>query len=448
MIVQGLMAAAALSLGVYAGAAALFNGGERPPAATAAAFGGSLALAPMSLGNPVTAATFAATAPAQPTDKSIEIFPVERPLTVAPGDTLSRVLTRAGVARDDAEAAVRILSKKFDPRRLRAGQNVFMTMLPKGDGSATGEFLGISVEPDYSRVIGARRDGGDGAFRAYESEKSLDHRTVRAAGVIETSLYVAAKKAGVPASVLAELIRIYSWDVDFQRSVRDGDHFEVMFDEARDRRGEVVYNGEVIYAKLTLSGEELPLYRFEMAGGGIDYFNAKGHGARKALLRTPIDGARLSSGFGKRRHPILGYTKMHQGTDFAARAGTPIYAGGDGVDEQAGRNGGYGNYIRIRHNGSYATAYAHMRGFKRGIRSGKRVRQGEIIGYVGTSGRSTGPHLHYEILKNGRQTNPMQVRMPSGKTLAGANLQRFLAARKQLDERFAALGPRRLATAD
>ncbi|MCH7814405.1 MAG: M23 family metallopeptidase, partial [Planctomycetes bacterium] len=177
------------------------------------------------------------------------------------------------------------------------------------------------------------------------------------------------------------------------------------------------------------------------------YFDAKGRSARKALMRTPIDGARLSSVFGRRRHPILGYNKLHRGVDFAAPRGTPIYAAGNGVIVRAGRNGAYGKYVRIRHNARYATAYAHMSGFARGTRKGKRVTQGQVIGYVGTTGRSTGPHLHYEILAGGVRTNPMKLRMPSGRKLKGAELARFQQTRAGIERRYAELGAAKVVAA-
>jgi murein DD-endopeptidase MepM/ murein hydrolase activator NlpD len=195
----------------------------------------------------------------------------------------------------------------------------------------------------------------------------------------------------------------------------------------------------VLFASLTLSGKKKAIYRFKGDDGHTEYFDEEGRSAQKALMRTPIDGARLSSGFGQRRHPILGYNKMHRGVDFAAPSGTPIYAAGNGTIVYAGRKGGYGNYIRIRHNGNYDTAYAHMTGFARGMRVGRRVNQGQVIGYVGTTGRSTGPHLHYEVLRQGQQVNPMRIRMPSGRTLAGAEMKRFQGLRAALDQRYALL---------
>ena len=212
------------------------------------------------------------------------------------------------------------------------------------------------------------------------------------------------------------------------------------------RDGVVVNNGEIQYAKLTLRGTELPLYRFETPEGNLDYFNTKGESVRKALMKTPIDGARLSSRFGNRKHPILGYTRLHAGVDFAAPRGTPIYAAGDGTVTVAGTNGGYGKYIKIRHNGTYSTAYAHLNGYARGVRKGKRVRQGQVIGYVGSTGRSTGPHLHYEIHRNGKQINPLGLKLPSGEKLKGQTLEAFLSLRDTVDRQFALLSdPRQVA---
>jgi murein DD-endopeptidase MepM/ murein hydrolase activator NlpD len=273
----------------------------------------------------------------------------------------------------------------------------------------------------------------DGGFVSREIILPLKTESVHVEGVIDSSLFVNARDAGVPISVLIELVRIFSFDVDFQRDIWRDDKFEVLFDRQRNEDGEVVNNSDILYAKLSLRGVELPLYRYENSSGNIDYFNAKGEGVRKALMKTPIDGARLSSRFGKRKHPILGYTKQHSGVDFAAAKGTPVYAAGDGSVVQAGKNGGYGNYIKIRHNGTYSTAYAHLNAFARGVRQGKRVRQGQVIGYVGTTGRSTGPHLHYEVHREGRKINPLGLKLPSGEKLKGDRLAAFLAHRDKQD---------------
>ena len=231
--------------------------------------------------------------------------------------------------------------------------------------------------------------------------------------------------AGLPISILMEMVQIFSFDVDFQREIQKGDKFEVLYENQLNDDGETVALGPVLFASLSLSGKILGLYRHEPGNGPVDYFNIKGQSARKALMRTPINGASLSSGYGMRRHPILGYNKMHRGLDFSAPRRTPIVAAGDGVIEVAGRNGSYGKYIRIRHNGTYKTAYAHMKGYARGMRAGKRVRQGQTIGYVGTTGRSTGPHLHYEVLRNGTQMNPRKLKLPTGQKLKGTALAQF-----------------------
>jgi len=211
-----------------------------------------------------------------------------------------------------------------------------------------------------------------------------------------------------------------------------------MFERFHDDSGEAVKLGNILFAALTLSGTEYRLYRHTMKDGTVDYFNQHGDSVKKALLRTPIDGAKLTSGFGARRHPILGYTRMHRGVDFGAPAGTPVMAAGDGVIEKAGINSGYGNYVAIRHNGQFKTAYAHLSRFGKGISPGRRVRQGDIIGYVGSTGLSTGPHLHYEVLQNDEQVNPTGVRLPTGIKLKGPDLTLFAAARARLELQMAA----------
>jgi murein DD-endopeptidase MepM/ murein hydrolase activator NlpD len=201
----------------------------------------------------------------------------------------------------------------------------------------------------------------------------------------------------------------------------------------------VARSGEILFAELRLSGVRHRLYRFKAEDRRAEYFDYKGRSAQKALMKTPIDGARLSSGYGRRRHPILGYTRMHRGIDFAAPRGTPVYSAGNGTVVRAGRNGSYGKYIRIRHNGRYSTAYAHLNGYARGLRKGRRVRQGQIVGYVGSTGRSTGPHLHYEILVGNRQVNPFRIKLPSGRRLGGRELKEFKAARDDIEQRLAGL---------
>ncbi len=242
---------------------------------------------------------------------------------------------------------------------------------------------------------------------------------------------------------MMELIRAFSFDVDFQREIQRGDGFDVLFERYLGETGEVVREGNVVYAVLTLSGQPLKVYRHTNGRGFTDYYDEKGQSVRKALLRTPVDGARLTSGYGKRKHPILGYTMMHRGVDFAARKGTTVHAAGNGVIDRMRRNGDYGRYIRVRHKRQYSTAYAHLGRYAKGLRRGRRVKQGQVIGYVGSTGRSTGPHLHYEVLRNGRRINPLKVKLPAGPRLKGADLAAFQAARAATESLFALLPPLR-----
>lgn len=357
-------------------------------------------------------------------------------LTVARGDTLMGMLVNVGVDRADAHASIEALRDVWDPRSLRPGDQITVTF---GMDKETGEaFQGLSLEPDPARRVLASRDD-KGGFAATEVKAKLTDQTVAFQGTIDSSLYLAATSAGLSPTALATVIKAFSYDVDFQRDFQPGDTFAVMLDRKVTPSGDRVGEPVVTYASLTLSGKKLAIYRYEDSAGDIDYYDQEGRSVRKALLRTPINGARLSSGFGKRTHPVLGYTKMHRGIDFAAPTGTPIFAAGDGVIEKAERFGAYGNYVRIRHNSTFDTAYAHMSRFAKGMSPGKRVRQGDVIGYVGSTGRSTGPHLHYEILKKNTQVNPLAVTFPSGRELEGKERKRFAAARGELDRAFAAL---------
>lgn len=348
----------------------------------------------------------------------------QRTFTVRKGSTLAAVLASADVSRKQVHDAVGALKKVFDPRSLQIGQQIDLTLSKENDLEAMNLDLGL-------RRVGVRR-GSDGRYQAFLKEKPVVTRVAAAQGRIRSSLYEAAVRDGVPARIVAELIRLYSWEVDFQREIQPGDGFHLAYEQFLGADGELLSYGDIVFAQLTLSDEKKPLYRFETSSG-TDYFDTAGRSARRALLRTPVDGARLTSGFGKRKHPILGFTKLHRGVDFAAPAGTPILAAGDGVVVFRGNKGGYGRYILVRHNAQYSTAYGHLSRFKRGVTKSSRVRQGQVIGFVGSSGLSTGPHLHYEIHRNGRQINPLSVKMPSGTVLTGDALARFESAREKID---------------
>ena len=245
-------------------------------------------------------------------------------------------------------------------------------------------------------------------------------------GLIKNNLYISALKSGMPESTLLEMISLLGFSVDFQREIRSGDSFEVLFTKEIDILSDLVTQTKPIkYVSMNLSGNKLNFFKYEDKFGSPQYFDENGKSSKRTIMKTPINGARLSSKYGNRKHPILGYTKMHRGLDFAAPSGTPIFAAGDGIIEKAGWNGSYGKYIRIRHTGTYKTAYAHLSGFHKRIKIGRRVLQGKIIGYVGTTGRSTGPHLHYEVIKNNIQVNPMRIKLPAGKNVSKANFNNY-----------------------
>jgi len=376
-------------------------------------------------------------------------------VSVGRGDTLMGLLTGAGALRMDAYNAIAAMKPLYDPRKLRAGQELVLsfdeTMQDNDEGTpeVVRTLTSMTMQTDVDREISISRIE-DGAYNGLELIAELETGNVRARGTINSSLFLAANDAGVPAAITIELIRMYSYDIDFQREIRQGDTFEVLFSRDYDENGTPVREGNVLYASMNVGGKERSLWRYEPTdGGNWDYFDEKGRSMRKFLMKTPIDGARISSSFGNRRHPILGYTRLHSGTDFAAPTGTPIYAAGNGTIQMAQRNGGYGNYVRIRHANGYQTAYAHMRRFGRGIRKGVRVRQGQIIGYVGTTGRSTGPHLHYEVIHNGTKVNPQRIRVPTGRTLDRSELTLFETARANTNLLMAeAPAPTRLAEAE
>jgi murein DD-endopeptidase MepM/ murein hydrolase activator NlpD len=371
-------------------------------------------------------------------------LPIVQNVKIGKGDTMMKIFTKAGLERGSAHRAIASLSKIYNPKKIRPGQDIEFVFEPAAvlrkseSANKKGELKQITVRPDLYREYTIYHLDDD-RFTSKFYKKAVKTKLAGSEGEIKSSLYVAAVKAGLPVPILMELIRIYSWDVDFQRSIRKGDQFAVLYERQVTETGEFARYGKILYANLKLGKNDKPLYHYKNKKGFSDYFDDKGHSARKALMRTPINGARLSSGFGSRRHPVLGYNKMHRGVDFAAPRGTPIFAAGSGTIVYRSRKGSYGKYIRIRHNSEYSTAYAHMSNFKRGVTKGSRVRQGQIIGYVGTTGRSTGPHLHYEILRRGRQTNPMRVKMPSGKQLKGRELAKFIKVKANTDFKLASV---------
>lgn len=346
-------------------------------------------------------------------------------------ETLSDVIKRLDLPNNDGHQALYSLtsSELLDARRARPGMELTAHV-------SENALNAISVELDSSRRLLAKRMP-DGAFQAMALDSKLIPQPMIVRGSIETSLYQDAQTLGAEDQQVVDFAQVFAYDLDFQREVHPGDEFEMVFDVLTDERGNVIRRGDVLYAALNGKAVNKSFYRFTTPDENItDYFQENGESSTKFLMKTPINGARLSSRFGKRRHPISGYTRLHKGTDFAAPTGTPIYAAGNGVVERASRYGGYGHYIRIRHAKGYKTAYAHLSRYGRGIKAGRSVRQGDVIGYVGSTGASTGPHLHYEVYKNGRAVDAMRLKLPTGRKLAmdPEILTEFEVERDRIDE--------------
>ncbi len=351
--------------------------------------------------------------------------PFDETLTIKEGDTLASILSRLGIPSAQAHEAISALSKVFNPKDLKVDQEVYVVYDAQSD-SENYDLKFLRLRGDIDHDVELVRTGG-GLFQATKYKKELKHEYVDVHGDIKISLYADALKAGASPKMLYDMIKAFSFDVDFQRDIQPGATFSLFYDTYKDEESGHERPGELLYAKLVLDDKPYEIYRFQPAGGVPGYYTRLGEAVQKALLRTPIDGARINSGFGNRKHPIKGYTKMHKGVDFGAPKGTPIMAAGDGVVERCNPYGGYGNYICIRHNGSTKTAYAHLSRYAKGMRTGSKVRQGQIIGYVGMTGSTTGPHLHFELLLNGKHVNPQKVTQLPKSKLVGKVLNEFKA---------------------
>ena len=338
-------------------------------------------------------------------------------------ETLSKMLYRLDFNNNDI---IKIISSIQNLRN----SSQFLSALPIGmkiNYAYPSKLTGGALKLSFSKTndIFVWQDN----FNTYHSQiflrpTKLEETFIK--GTINSSLYKSAVKLGMPENTLFEMVRLLGFSVDFQREIRKGDSFEVMFTKQIDLiENRVIDTKPINFVSIILSGHELNFFEYKDKYGFSGYYDENGKSSKRTIMKTPINGARLSSKYGSRRHPVLGYTKMHRGIDFAAPRGTPVFAAGDGIVEKAGWNGSYGRYIRIRHTGTYKTAYAHLSGINKKIKTGKRVSQGKIIGYVGSSGRSTGAHLHYEVLLNNQQINPMRVKLPSGKNIPKKDLNRY-----------------------
>jgi murein DD-endopeptidase MepM/ murein hydrolase activator NlpD len=368
----------------------------------------------------------------------------ERVHVVKKGDTVTSILRDQGATPDEARAIAATLGARGRDGGLREGQKLRILMAPAapGPGVRLQPYRVIVANDTTIEAVSALSDIGKYVAVDVQSMNTVAEATTDkdddddddGSGVrLYQSIYETALRNKVPASVIEDMIRIYSYDVDFQRKVQPGDSFDVFY-AGEDEGATITEKTEVLFASLTVGGETKKYYRFQTPDDSVvDYYDETGKSAKKFLVRKPVNNAIMRSGFGGRRHPILGYVKMHTGVDWATSYGTPIFASGNGVVEKVGPEGGYGKYVRLKHNNGYETAYGHMSAFAKGMEIGKRVRQGQVIGFVGSTGQSTGPHVHYEILVNGRFVDPLRVKLPRGRSLEGSVMAGFEKERDRLD---------------
>lgn len=349
-------------------------------------------------------------------------------LEVRPGETLERAVQRAGVTAAEARQAVDTLGQAMDTINIRAGLDFDAAVAQPRAADRPARLIGLSLRTGPATAVTVSRTF-DGALRLRALEEAVTDETTVADGEIRGSLYESAARLGATPAITAQVAKLFAHKLDFQRDIQPGDDFRLVFDRKVTESGRTIETGELEYAEL----RGVKFFRFERDGGEVEYFDEAGTNIRGFLLRTPVDGARLTSGFGKRRHPILGFARAHQGVDFGAGGGTPVLAAGDGVVVKASRWGGYGNWLQIRHAGGWDTGYAHLSRYAKGLRPGMKVRQGQVVAYVGSTGMSTGPHLHYEVWQRGKRVNPVGAKVPQGTVLAGAELSRFKARKARLE---------------
>ncbi len=336
------------------------------------------------------------------------------------GDNFEKILNNIDLSQKETKLILKEISKKKEIVNLIENQVLNF----KVDNKNPRKLVEINFQFSKKRNYLFSRIENKDLFEIKEIKTNLKKNINYAEARIKNSLYASATKEGIPANVIIEFARIYGFEIDFQRDIWKNDTFQIIYENFVNDKNETVQTGNIIFANLVLQGREYPLYIFN-SEGKFDHYDNRGQSIKKTLMKTPINGARLSSSFGKRKHPILGFTKMHTGTDFAAPTGTPIMASGSGKVIKSSWCGGGGNCVKIKHNSIYTTVYAHLSKFGRGIKKGVRVKQGQIIGYVGSTGMSTGPHLHYEVIVNGRKVNSQTLKLPSGKILNGNERKKF-----------------------
>jgi murein DD-endopeptidase MepM/ murein hydrolase activator NlpD len=343
-------------------------------------------------------------------------------------DSVEAILKKYLVKPEEIKEIVKKLKEK-KLSNIYAGRELSIVLKQKEN---TEENSLISALYPISNTLSIEIKKNKDNFIIKENILQLYKKEVVVENFIDNNLYASATGVDIEPNIIIEFARIYGFEIDFQRDIRKGDRFEILYEKFVDDNGVVRDTGKIIYASMNVNGKEINLYNFKIKNDS-GYYDLEGKSIVKSLMKTPINGARLSSSFGMRKHPILGFNKMHRGTDFAAPSGTPIMASGSGTITRARWCGGGGNCVKIKHNSTYQTIYAHMKNFARGIKEGKKVRQGQIIGYVGSTGMSTGPHLHYEVMVNGKKVNSQKLNLPSGKILKGEERKNFEIERIKID---------------
>ena len=343
------------------------------------------------------------------------------------GETFDKILNDYNVDKKEIIKIKKSFSKKINLNQLKTKQTIEFTL-----DKTNNKIVDFTYQTSNFEKIFLRRNIQNDTFNETTLSIKLNKKIIYAENIILQSLYKAALDEKIPANTIIEFASIYGFQVDFQRDIRKQDKFQIMYEVFLNEKNEIVENGEILFANLKLSGQDNSLYYFDDKKNE-GHYDKNGKSVKKALMKTPINGARLSSPFGMRKHPIDGFNKMHRGTDFAAPLGTPIMASGDGIVKKAGWCGGGGNCVKIKHNSTYQTVYAHMSKFARGIKPGVRVKQGQTIGYVGSTGKSTGPHLHYEVIVNGKKVNSQKLKLPSGKILKGKDRKLFETNKIKID---------------
>ena len=346
---------------------------------------------------------------------------------VSNGETFDNILGLYSIREKEIKEIKKQLSNKINLNKLNTSHKIKFTL-----DQSNNLIKDFTFQVSNKEKIYLKRDTDNNQFNQKILVTKLKKNTIYKENSIMQSLYKSASDQKIPANVIIEFARVYGFQVDFQRDIRKRDSFQILYEVFKDDNGKIIETGEILFANLKLSGVNNSLYFFN-EDGSSGHYDKNGKSVKKALMKTPINGARLSSPFGMRKHPIDGFNKMHRGTDFAAPMGTPIMASGDGVIKKAGWCGGGGNCVVIKHNSTYQTVYAHMSKFARGIRNGVRVKQAQIIGYVGSTGKSTGPHLHYEVIVNGKKINSQKLKLPSGKILKGDERKKFETVKIKLD---------------